>query len=120
MGRIVVTDRAGEEHEIDIKSGANLMEQLRELDNGVEALCGGMCSCATCHVFVKPEWFSSLDAAEGDELELLEETESYRADESRLSCQVTFSDELETVFLLSHISASFCASNFGSVVTRIW
>lgn len=95
MGRIVVTDRAGGQHKVEIEVGDNIMEPLRELDNGVEALCGGMCSCATCHVFIEPKWFAKLQPAQDDELELLEETESYRAEESRLSCQIEFTSELD-------------------------
>jgi 2Fe-2S ferredoxin len=95
MGRIVVTDRAGERHEIKLEPGDNVMDPLRELSNGIEALCGGMCSCATCHVFVEPEWAAKLEGAQDDELELLEETENYRKDESRLSCQIEFSDKLD-------------------------
>ena len=95
MGRIVVTDRAGDVHDIDIEAGTNVMDPLRELDSGVEALCGGMCSCATCHVFIGSEWFAKLGTVEDDELELLEETECFRADQSRLSCQVEFQDELD-------------------------
>jgi 2Fe-2S ferredoxin len=95
MGKIVVTDRAGETHEIEVSAGDNIMEPLRDLDDGVEALCGGMCSCATCHIFVDPDWFAKLDPAQDDELELLEETECYREEESRLSCQVEYSDDLD-------------------------
>jgi len=95
MGKIHVTDREGGQHEIELNSGDNLMEPLRELNAGIEALCGGMCSCATCHIFVASEWAKKLEPAEGDELELLEETECYRADQSRLSCQIDFSDELD-------------------------
>ena len=95
MGKIVVTDRAGDKHEINLEVGDNVMEPLRELDNGIEALCGGMCSCATCHIFVDPEWAGKLDEAQDDELELLEETECYREGESRLSCQIEFSDDLD-------------------------
>jgi len=95
MGKILVTDRIGQQHDIDIKVGDNLMEVLRELDNGIEALCGGMCSCATCHIYVEPKWFGKLKAAQDDELELLEETESFRKEESRLSCQVKFAPELD-------------------------
>ncbi|MDP6436927.1 MAG: 2Fe-2S iron-sulfur cluster-binding protein [Gammaproteobacteria bacterium] len=95
MGRIVVTDRAGDQHEIELEPGDNIMEPLRELSNGTEALCGGMCSCATCHVFIEPKWAAMLEGAQDDELELLEETETYRKDESRLSCQIEFSDELD-------------------------
>jgi len=94
MGKMVVTDREGEIHEIEIAAGDNIMEPLRELDSGTESLCGGMCSCATCHVFIQPDWFAQLEPAQDDELELLEETETYRKDESRLSCQLEFTDKL--------------------------
>jgi len=46
------------------------MEVLRDLDDGVSAICGGMCSCATCHVFIHPDWMGKLAAP--DELELIE------------------------------------------------
>ena len=95
MGKVHVTDRDGGQHEIEMNPGENLMEPLRELDGGVEALCGGMCSCATCHIFVAKEWAGKLEPVEGDELELLEETECFKADESRLSCQIVFSEELD-------------------------
>ena len=95
MGKMVVTDRVGDKHEIEIAAGDNIMDPLRELNGGVEALCGGMCSCATCHIFVEPTWFSKLNEAQDDELELLEETECFRQDASRLSCQIKFSDELD-------------------------
>jgi ferredoxin, 2Fe-2S len=99
MGKILVTDRVGQQHDIDIEAGTNLMEVLRTLDNGIEALCGGMCSCATCHIYVEPKWFAKLAPARDDELELLEETESFRKDESRLSCQVEFNPELNGMHL---------------------
>jgi 2Fe-2S ferredoxin len=95
MGKIHVTDREGGQHEIEMNPGDLLMDPLRELDGGIEALCGGMCSCATCHIFVASEWAAKLEPAEGDELELLEETECFKPEESRLSCQVAFSDELD-------------------------
>lgn len=99
MGKILVTDRVGQQHDIEVEVGDNLMEVLRELDNGIEALCGGMCSCATCHIFVEPKWFPKLAPAQDDELELLEETESFRKEESRLSCQVKFTAELNGMHL---------------------
>jgi 2Fe-2S ferredoxin len=95
MGKMVVTDRAGNTHEIEIAAGDNIMEPLRELDDGIEALCGGMCSCATCHVFIQPVWAAKIEPAQDDELELLEETECYRKEESRLSCQIEFEDKLD-------------------------
>jgi hypothetical protein len=52
MARMIVVDRDGKEHEIEAKPGFKVMEILRELDYGVAAICGGLCSCATCHVYV--------------------------------------------------------------------
>ena len=95
MATIYVTDREGTEHVLEVESGLTLMEPLRELDDGIEALCGGMCSCATCHVFVEPQWTEKLAAARDDELELLEDTECYQAANSRLCCQITIADSLD-------------------------
>jgi 2Fe-2S ferredoxin len=75
------------------------METLREFDWGVTAICGGLCSCATCHIFVKPEWLARLPALQGDEKELLVELQHYEAGTSRLSCQVEFSDALDGIEL---------------------
>jgi len=95
MATMYVTDREGGEHVIEIDNGTNIMEPLREIDNGVEALCGGMCSCATCHVFIEEEWAGKLGERRDDELELLEDTECFEDAKSRLSCQVTMSPELD-------------------------
>jgi 2Fe-2S ferredoxin len=70
------------------------MYSLRDLDYGVEAICGGVCSCATCHVFVDERWLGRLPARDDDEQELLEELEHFR-NNSRLSCQVEFTDALD-------------------------
>ncbi|NND35759.1 MAG: 2Fe-2S iron-sulfur cluster binding domain-containing protein [Gammaproteobacteria bacterium] len=90
-----VTDREGGEHVIEIENGGNIMEPLREIDGGVEALCGGMCSCATCHVYIEDEWAEKLGEARDDELELLEDTECFRERNSRLSCQLKMAPELD-------------------------
>jgi len=96
MGKIYVTDREGSEHELEIDNGLSLMEPLRNLDSGgIEALCGGMCSCATCHVFIQEPWYSKLTTRQDDELELLEGTECFSEGSSRLSCQVIMSDALD-------------------------
>jgi 2Fe-2S ferredoxin len=63
------------------------MEPLRDLDAGISAICGGMCSCATCHVYVDPEWVSKLPAAMSDETDMLRDLTT-RRDNSRLSCQI--------------------------------
>jgi 2Fe-2S ferredoxin len=95
MPTIHVTDRGGHQHTLEVDNGQTLMEPLREIDEGVEALCGGMCSCATCHIFIAPEWNTKLPGRQSDELELLESTESFREAESRLACQVRVSDAID-------------------------
>jgi 2Fe-2S ferredoxin len=94
MALMRVVDRDGVEHEVEAKTGLKVMENLRELDYGVAAICGGMCSCATCHVYVDPEWVGRLPAAQSDERELLTELQHYEPARSRLSCQVDFTPEL--------------------------
>jgi 2Fe-2S ferredoxin len=88
-----VVDRDGKEHEVEARAGLKVMENLRELDYGVAAICGGMCSCATCHIYVDPDWVDRLPVPQSDERELLSEL-SHTQDNSRLSCQIEFTPEL--------------------------
>ena len=67
MAQMTVVDRDGKEHVIDAKPGLKVMEILRELDYGVAAICGGLCSCATCHIYIDPSWSSRLPAPMSDE-----------------------------------------------------
>ena len=99
MARILVTDRDGNEHEVEGQLGLKVMETLRELDYGVTAICGGLCSCATCHVFVAPEWRDKVPAPQSDEKELLVELSHFDPDRSRLSCQIIWSDEMSGLTL---------------------
>ena len=94
MPKIVVTDRDGNQHEVEGRAGLKVMETLRELDYGVLAICGGLCSCATCHVLVDPEWVEKLPSQQSDEKELLVELSHYDAARSRLSCQLEFTEQL--------------------------
>lgn len=93
MPLLKVIDRDGKEHDVESKSGLKVMETLRELDYGIAAICGGMCSCATCHIYIDPAWASKLPAAMSDERELLAEL-SHHKEHSRLSCQVEMTDAL--------------------------
>jgi 2Fe-2S ferredoxin len=92
--RLNVIDRDGVEHAVDVSSLTSLMEALRELEYGVSAICGGMCSCATCHVFIAPEWMDKLPDQQGDERELVVELVDHR-ETSRLSCQIPLSPALD-------------------------
>ncbi len=97
MAVINVTNRAGQKFVIQGKVGATLMENLRDNNLDVEAICGGCCSCATCHVFVEDVWLEKLADRSADEQELVEQTSAYKAERSRLSCQIKFSEALDGI-----------------------
>src|SRR5487761_2703405 len=99
MARITDVDRDGKEHVVEAKPGLELMEILRELDYGVAAICGGLCSFATCHVFIDESWVGRLPKKQSDEQDLLTELSDYRPDSSRLSCQVDFTEALDGIKL---------------------
>ena len=86
MVTIHVKTRDGEEKAVDGKEGLSIMEVIRE--NGFDellALCGGCCSCATCHVFVDPAFAAQLPPMSEDENDLLDSSD-HRNETSRLSC----------------------------------
>ncbi len=94
MPQIFVTDRKGNEFPVEATDGFTLMEAIR--DEGtfeLAAICGGMLSCSTCHVYVDPAWFDKLEAKSRDERELLEESAHYEPN-SRLSCQIAIKPAL--------------------------
>ena len=95
MPKLIVVNRAGEEQAVDGDTGLSVMEVIR--DNGFDellALCGGGCSCATCHVYVDPAFADALPAMSEDENDLLDSSD-HRNDTSRLSCQVVLTDAMD-------------------------
>ncbi len=95
MPKLIVVTREGEEREIDGDAGLSVMEVIR--DAGIDeilALCGGCCSCATCHIHVDPAFVDKLPPISEDENDLLDSSADRDAT-SRLSCQVEFSDALD-------------------------
>lgn len=95
MPKLIVVNRAGEEQEIEADAGLSVMEVIR--DNGFDellALCGGCCSCATCHVYIDPAFTDSLPPMSEDENDLLDSSD-HRNETSRLSCQVQVTGALE-------------------------
>jgi ferredoxin, 2Fe-2S len=95
MLRMIIVDRAGRESTVDVREGLTLLENIHNAGFGeVLALCGGSCSCATCHVFVGDDGIEKVGAAAGDESELLESS-LHREPESRLSCQINVTAELD-------------------------
>lgn len=96
MPNINITSSEGDTRLVNVPSGFSLMETLRDLGyDDILALCGGCCSCATCHVHITHDAAVSLAPIEEDEQMLLEMTDNYQADVSRLSCQIELTDEHE-------------------------
>ena len=95
MPTLIVTTREGEEKQLRASAGRSVMEVVRE--GGIDemmALCGGCCSCATCHVYVEDSDNIPIPAMGADEDELLDSSD-YRTEASRLSCQIPFCAELD-------------------------
>ena len=95
MSTLFVQTRSGAQLTLVAEPSQTLLEALRAGGvEEVEALCGGSCSCATCHVIVDPEFAGRL-APIGDDEDALLDSSDYRAPTSRLSCQIVFRDELD-------------------------
>jgi 2Fe-2S ferredoxin len=95
MPRLFILTRDGTEHVVEARAGWSVMENIR--DNGFDellALCGGCCSCATCHVHVDPDWLEAVGPRKPDEDDLLD-TSDHKVEASRLSCQILFSAALD-------------------------
>ena len=95
MAKITYIEHSGKLHTIQIQNGLTVMEGAVQNDiPGIDADCGGSMACATCHVYVKKEWSDKLPAKEETEEDMLDFAFDVRKN-SRLSCQLTVTDELD-------------------------
>jgi len=95
MAKITYIEFDGKSHVVDVSPGLSVMEGAIENNiPGIEAECGGACSCATCHVYVDPAWTGVTGEAAFLEQDMLESALDLE-DSSRLSCQIEVSDELD-------------------------
>ena len=94
MTKIKYIEHNGKQHEIDVANGLSVMEGAIQNDiPGIDADCGGGMACATCHVYVKEDWFNKLPEKTEGEDDMLDQ--AYEpGPSSRLSCQIMISDEL--------------------------
>lgn len=92
--RIYVTDLNGEEQALDAIEGWRVMEIIRDHGLPIKAECGGCCACATCHVYVDENWLPKIAAMRDEEEDMLDEAMDVQ-DNSRLSCQIIMSEELD-------------------------
>ncbi len=95
MAQLVVVTRDGNEKSVEGDTGLSVMEIIRDAGfDELLALCGGCCSCATCHVHVDPAFKDKMTSMSEDENDLLDSS-SHRDENSRLSCQIQFSAALD-------------------------
>ena len=95
MAKITYIEHSGKSHTIEVQNGLTVMEAAVQNNiPGIDADCGGSMACATCHVYVKEEWFNKLPKKEDGEEDMIDM--AYEPNKfSRLSCQLIVSDELE-------------------------
>ena len=95
MTRLTFFAHDGARFDVDAENGSTVMENaIRNAVPGIEAECGGACACATCHVYVDPDWVDRLIPMSDEEEERLDDAMAVKSN-SRLSCQLLMSEELD-------------------------
>ena len=95
MPKIIYNDFSGNQKEIEVPNGLSVMEgAVQNNIPGIDADCGGSMACATCHVYVKEEWLNKLKKMENGERDMIDMAYEPKKN-SRLSCQLIISDELD-------------------------
>ena len=95
MPKITYIESSGKSKTVDVSSGLSVMEgAIQNNIPGIDADCGGSMACATCHVYVQEEWFNKLSKPEDGEQDMLDMAFEPKKN-SRLSCQLVVSDELD-------------------------
>ena len=95
MAKITYIEHDGKSHTIEVSNGLSVMEgAVQNNIPGIDADCGGSMACATCHVYVKEEWFNKLPKKEDGEDDMLDMAFEPKKN-SRLSCQLMVTDQLE-------------------------
>ncbi len=95
MPKITYKDIQGASKTIEVDNGLSVMEGAIQNDiPGIDADCGGSMACATCHVYVEEKWLNKLPKAEDAENDMIDMAYNPKKN-SRLSCQIILSDELE-------------------------
>ncbi|WP_127143290.1 2Fe-2S iron-sulfur cluster-binding protein [Pelagibacterium montanilacus] len=92
--QIIVTDQNGTVHELEALEGWRVMEVIRDWGLNIKAECGGSCACATCHVYVDEAWEDRLNPPTDEEEDMLDTVADVK-ENSRLSCQILMSDDLD-------------------------
>ena len=95
MAKITYIEHNGKSHSVEVKNGLSVMEgAVQNNIPGIDADCGGSMACATCHVYVKEEWFDKVNIKSEGEDDMLDQ--AYEPNKhSRLSCQISVSDDID-------------------------
>ena len=95
MAKITYIEHNGKSHTVDVSNGLTVMEGAVQNDiPGIDADCGGSMACATCHVYVKEEWFDKVNIKSEGEDDMLDQ--AYEPNKhSRLSCQISVTDDID-------------------------
>ncbi|EKS30804.1 2Fe-2S iron-sulfur cluster-binding protein [Afipia felis] len=91
---LLVEDRDGQEHKLESLDGWRVMEVIRDWGLSIKAECGGACACATCHVYVDPEWVGRLVPPTDEEIDMLDGA-FFVEPNSRLACQILMTPEID-------------------------
>ncbi len=95
MPKIKYIEHNGKERDVEVPTGWSVMEgAVKNRVPGIDADCGGACACATCHVYVDPEWLPKLPKQQEMEVSMLDFADDVRPN-SRLSCQIKVKPELD-------------------------
>ncbi len=106
MPKIIYNDFSGNQEEIEVPNGLSVMEgAVRNNILGIDADCGGSMACATCHVYVKEEWLNKLKKMENGEQDMIDMAYEPKKN-SRLSCQLIVSDELDGLEVITPLKQS--------------
>jgi len=96
MPRVVFIQPSGESHTVDVASGTSLMTAaVKHGVDGIIGECGGVCMCATCHIYVREDFLDKLPPIQDTEEAVLDVTNAERLQNSRLSCQIKMTEALD-------------------------
>ena len=99
MPKITYKDHLGTSKTIEVENGLSVMEgAIQKEIPGIDADCGGSMACATCHVYVKDDWYNKLDEKSEGEDDMIDQAYDPKKN-SRLSCQITVSDKIEGLII---------------------
>ena len=104
MAKITYIEHSGTSHTVEVKKGLSVMEGAAQNNiPGIDADCGGSMACATCHVYVKEEWFDKINIKSEGEDDMLDQ--AYEPNkQSRLSCQISVTDDIDGLMSSGRVS----------------